>query len=151
VSGGRTVKVLMSLVTLALFLASCGGSDEKSLTKAEFIEQGDEICKQGDQEFTADYEEFLKSHEIKGVLNESQSFEIAEEIYLPNVEKRLGELQELSPPEADQAQVEKIFASTEDALAASNKDVEAMFADVNPFEKSKTLAKEYGFKVCGTT
>lgn len=151
----RLALILAGLATLALLLTSCGDSEDSvttsaGLTKAQFIKQGDAICEDADEQLVIDYEAFLKAHGIKGkgVLNKPQNLEYLEEIYVPNIEDRLEDLQQLSPPEGDEAQVEEIFVATEDAIAMASKDAQIVVDD-NPFEEPKTLTQDYGFQSCG--
>jgi hypothetical protein len=152
-SAPRLALFLASLMTLTLLFTSCGdsensGTDSASLTKAQFIKQADKICAEADEKLVIDYRAFVKSHGIKGRPSKPQSLEVAEEIYLPNIENRLEDLQKLSPPVGDEDQVKKIFAATEDAIAVASKNPEATLGK-SPFEKSKALTTAYGFTACG--
>ena len=155
---GQVVKALVSFAALALLLASCGGdssgddnagSDGPPLTKAQFIEQGDAICKKAMSELFANSQAFVKKNEInRPEPSEAENLELLVEIYLPHIESRLTKLQELSPPAADEQQIEEIFAATEDALATARKSPKKVLGE-NLFEEPKSLFADYGFKACG--
>jgi hypothetical protein len=148
----RVMAMLVGVAALAMLVAGCGGSEEEeSLTKAEFIKQGDKICKTSSDEILSGYSTFTKQHKIKEFPNRAQGYEITEQIYIPSVEKRLEALRALNPPPADQKQVEAILAPAEKGVVMAKKDVKAVFTKGDtPFDESNKLAVKYGFKVCGT-
>jgi len=148
----RILAMLVGVVALAAIVGGCGGGDEEqSLTKAEFIKQGDKICKTSSDEILAGYQTFTKQHKIKEFPSRVQGYEITEQIFIPSVEKRLEALRALNPPPGDQKTVEAIWAPAEEGVEVGREDVKKVFTKGDtPFDKSNKLAKKYGFKVCGT-
>lgn len=147
----RLAAMLVGVVALALIAAGCGSGDEGALTKAEFVEQGDTLCKEIASEYESEYEAFAKAQGIgaEGYPNKTQSNEIAENIYFPSIEKRLEALRELNPSEAEKKKVEAILDASQDGLAKAEEKVALMFGfDGYPFDEANELASKYGFKVC---
>jgi hypothetical protein len=145
------------LVALAALVAGCGGGDDTTdetvtLTKAEFIKQGDAICKQGNEEIEEGFEDFAEENDVpknKEPSNE-QGVEIVETVILPNVQQQAEEIRELGAPEGDEEQVDELVTSLEDAVAEGEDDPEILFNDdTDPFAEVNRQATAYGFKVCG--
>ncbi len=129
-------------------LAGCGSSNR--LTKAEFIEKGDEICTE------------LK--ELEEELSLVKSFEELEELMGPAIDKTnqaLEDFRDLNPPEEDEETINKFLSIGEEQLplmeeykkAVGEEDREKAFAiyeEVNEKEKrSDKIARDYGLKACG--
>ena len=142
---------------LAMLIAGCGGGDETTdetvtLTKTEFIKQGDAICKEGNEEIEKGFEEFAQENDIPQNQEPSkeQGAEIVETVILPNIQEQSEEIRELGAPEGDEEQVDELLDSLEDAVAAGEDDPESLFEDdSDPFGEVNQLATDYGFKVCG--
>lgn len=149
---------LAALVALAAFVAGCGGGDETTdsatvtLTKAEFIKQGDAICKEGNKEIEEGFEEFAEENDLPQNQEPSKEagVEITETVILPNVQEQAEEIRDLGAPEGDEDQIEELLDSLEGAVAEGEEDPEALFSgDTDPFADVNQKATAYGFKVCG--
>jgi hypothetical protein len=144
--------MLAGVVALAMLVGGCGGSSEdESLTKAEFISQADAICTEANEEYKADYEAFLEEESIdkEQLPSEAQGLEFLEEAFASNAENRLNALRDLSPPAADEKEVEAFFDATEQGLEKVEKNVKTLYDDPTTFTKARELGSAYGFKVCG--
>jgi len=143
-----------ALVALAALVAGCGGGDSTTdetvtLTKAEFIKQGDAICKKGNDQSEKEAEEFAEENDFTlEKASKEQIEEAVAEVLVPNVNQQAEELDELGAPEGDEEQVEEIIVSLENAADEIEDDPSAVFEDEVLKEPSK-LAEDYGFKVCG--
>lgn len=146
---------LAALVALAALLAGCGGGEETTdsatvtLTKAEFIKQGDAICKEANEENEAEAEEYAEEN---GFTLEKASDEQLEEavgdVLVPSLERQADELDALGAPEGDEEQVEEIVVALEDATGEIADDPSLVF-EGKTLEEPNELAKAYGFEVCG--
>jgi hypothetical protein len=145
---------LAALVALAALLAGCGGGDETTdetvtLTKTEFIKQGDAICKDGNDQSEKEAEEFAEDNDFTlEKASKEQLEEAVAEVLVPNLNQQAEELGELGAPEGDEEQVEEIIVSLEDAAGEIEDDPGLVFDD-EVLEKPSELADDYGFKVCG--
>ncbi len=137
----------MVIGTLAIgaVAVGCGGSGG-SLTKAEFINQADAICKKAEEERLAGFQESPKvsaSTSKKAMAAIQQRLLTA--VVLPSIQTEAEELGDLAAPSGDEAKVAAIVEAYEQAV----KEVEA-----NPstqgkaFPKFNKLAPEYGLKDC---
>lgn len=143
---------------LVLLVAGCGGGDETTdetgnetvtLTKAEFIKQGDAICKEGNAASEKEAEEFAKDNDFNlEKASEEQLEEAISEVLVANLNRQVEEIDALGAPEGDEDQVEEIITSLEGAVAEIEDDPKVVFQN-NVLKEPGELAKEYGFKVCG--
>ena len=146
---------LAVLVALAALVAGCGGGDETTdsatvtLTKTEFIKQGDAICKEFNENNEGEAEEFAEENGFTlEKASEEQLEEAVSEVLVPSLNKQAEELDALGAPEGDEEQVEAIVTAVEDATGEIEDDPSSVFEE-KVFEKPNRLAEAYGFKVCG--
>ena len=152
----RLILPLAALIALAAIAAGCGSSSDDStdatvtLTKVEFIKQGDAICKKNNEQSEKEAEEFAEENGFdlekpdKGKLEEAIS-----EVLVPSLNQQAEEIGALGAPEGDEEKVEEIVVSLEDAASEIEDDPGSVFAG-GPLKKPAKLAGEYGFKVCGS-
>jgi hypothetical protein len=158
----RFLALIVALAALALAVAGCGSSDDSttddgtteataSLTKAEFIKQGNAICKTSNEELDSQFEEFSEENDISE--NEEPSKELQEEaaetILVPGVSEQLEELRALGTPEDDNGEGDAILTSAEEALEEIEDDPSSAFSEDSGFEEVNKEATAYGLTVCG--
>lgn len=148
-----SLAVLAALVALAAIVAGCGDSDDsettETLTKVEFIKQGDQICKEANEQSETEAEEFAEENDFTlEKASEEQIEEAVAEVLVPNLEGQAEDLEALGAPEGDEEQVEEIIVSLEDATAEIEDDPSLVF-DGEVLKEASELAEDYGFKVCG--
>jgi hypothetical protein len=141
-----------------IVLAGCGGSDEEDLTRTDYIADADAICAQYGTESAELERQFNQALLESDLESAAQSFEDQ----ASEVTAMLDQLEELTPPVADQATVDQIIAlgrqrvetaqDAADAIASGDKD--AMIA---AGKEGSVLAGEYyqladgfGFETCGS-
>ena len=146
--------VVLALVALAAIVAGCGSDDSdttatESLTKAEFIKQGDAICKKGNDQSEGEAEEFAEENDFTlEKASKEQLEEAVAEVLVPNLNQQVEDIRALGVPEGDEEQVEEILDSLEGA-ASEIEDDPGMVFDGEVLEKPGKLAGAYGFEVCG--
>lgn len=146
---------LAALLALAVLVAGCGGGDETTdsatvtLTKTEFIKQGDAICKEANEENETEAEEFAEENGFTlEKASKDQLEEAVAEVLAPSLNQQAKELDALGAPEGDEDKVEAIVVALEDATDEIEDDPSLVFEE-KTLEKPNQLAKAYGFKVCG--
>lgn len=153
----RLLVLLAGVLALGLVAAGCGGSDDSTdtveetvtLTKAEFIKQGDQICKEAEDGSEAEAEEFAEENGFTlEDASDEQLEEAVAEVLVPALDQQVEDLRALGAPEGDEEQVDEILAAVEGASAEVADDPSRAFED-EVLKEADELAKEYGFKVCG--
>jgi hypothetical protein len=146
----------VGLVALGALVAGCGSgggdttdSATATLTKAEFIKQGDTICQEANEDNQAEAEEFAEEN---GFELEKASKEQIEEavgaVLAPSLNKQAEEIGALGAPKGDEKTVEEIVTALEDAAGEIEDNPNLVFTG-KTLKKPNQLAEAYGFKVCG--
>jgi len=149
----------LTAILIAAIAAGCGSGDDDSsgggdetvvvLSKAEFIEQGDEICSEATERSEEEAEEFAEENDFD--LEKATKEELEEaisDVLVPSLNQQVEELAALGAPEGDEEQVEAIITSLEEATAEVEDDPSVVF-EANALKEPSQLAEAYGFKVCG--
>jgi len=159
------------MILAGLLVAGCGGDDDgggttgtggqitveaKSLSKAEFIERADEICRARTEKVEAEFNAFLKRNADLGSSRAEQGAaakEVVETIYLPAGEEQIDRIASLGAPEGDEQQIvsllEAIRKGMDEAEDHPLRFVRALSIDYKPFAEAEELAAAYGFSECG--
>jgi hypothetical protein len=144
----------LALVAAVIFLGLLGcGSDDSvdgptSLSKAQYLKQGDQICKKRLKEKDATVKAALEESDIAsgGEVSKQLEKEVADDI-VASFQKITKELDELPVPAKDQAAAEDLIREIKAGLkAAEENPVAALQKD--PFEKAAEAARAYGFTTC---
>ena len=156
----KLLTAALAAAALVVLVAGCGGGDETTagettsgetvtLTKAEFIKQGDAICKKAGDRSEKEAEEFAQENGFTlEKANEEQLEEAVAEVLVSALRDQAEELNALGAPEGDEDQVEEIIVSLEGAADEVEDDPGVVFEE-KVFKEPNELAQEYGFKVCG--
>jgi hypothetical protein len=148
-------------------LVGCGTNAEAdpAASKQEFLAEGDSICADGQFE-AADLAR--RAQEIQaqsGTLSESELLDRASEVWgnqIALIETYRDRFDELDPPEGDEARIEELIASFDDGIAIARDIKAALDDDEEPspelvqtyagiVARGNTLARAYGFLVCGAS
>jgi hypothetical protein len=139
-----------AVVAFALLVTGCGGSDEpEALTKAEFVKQGNAICKQSESERSKVIERF--SQEVKP--DKDSMVKAQEELVLalvPTYEKATTKIDELGAPEGDEQKVEEIVKAREEAIEQVKANPGSAAISSLPFNDANKLLQSYGLTTCVT-
>ena len=103
--------VMAGLASLALVIGGCGGGDDEttSLTRAQFVKQGNEICKK--QEDRRSKMIYKIAEEVNADPSKPLPISAQETLVLktlPPYEEAAEELDALGAPEGDEEKVEEI-------------------------------------------
>lgn len=153
--------VVLALVALAAIVAGCSDGDDsgsgttaateatETLTKAEFIKQGDAICEEANQQNETEAEEFAEDNGFTLEKATDEQLEDAiTEVLVPSLNQQAEDIAALGAPQGDEERVEKITASLEEG-AGEIEDEPSLAFEGEPLKESSRLADDYGFKVCG--
>lgn len=144
---------------IALALAGCGGGDDAAestsarptLTKVQFLEQGNQACSQGNDEIHSRYGQWEKSHTVDGKRPpEAARDKALSEIALEVREKELQRLREIGLPREGTAVVREILAGMEEGIENGENDLSSMQASNEDYAFIKAYRKsiKYGLTVC---
>lgn len=156
----RLIALLIAAMALAAIAAGCGSSDDSTdtvevdvnVTKAQLIEQGDTICKQGNEEIEEGFEAFQEDHDIPDGQEPSdeQGVEIVEQVIVPNLKTQSELIRGVGTPEGDEEEIEAMLDSLDTAIEEAEDDPESLFnEDTDPFADANEKAQAYGFSECG--
>lgn len=151
-------KTLAALAATAACLAFAGCSEDDegpdraaddssqvpALTKAELIEQGDAICKAGDDEIEAADSRFVDRENP----TQEEFVSAVAEVVVPSLESQAAQLRELVPPAEDAETIETMLDTLEAATAQVKADPLAITQE-DLFGDANRLASDYGFTECG--
>jgi hypothetical protein len=120
----RLLVPLLAAVVAALVVAGCGSSDdtsstEASLTKAEFVKEGNAICEAGDKEINAGFEKVFPKGKQP---SKAELAEASEDVLIPSVSKQVEEIRALGAPAGEEEAVEKFLTGAEEELEKGEED-----------------------------
>ncbi|HET7418634.1 MAG TPA: hypothetical protein VFJ61_13510 [Solirubrobacterales bacterium] len=138
-------------VILALLLfAGCGSSSgDEPLTHAEFLKQGNAICKKRNDEREKTISEALGklAAEKKKTVVPDEKKKILLEI-IPFFEQGTEELKELEAPEKDEEKVEAIIEAREKAAQETRDDLDKFINSRDQYKVPNELSTEFGLERC---
>jgi hypothetical protein len=154
----RTKLTLIAACALATgLIAACGGDDDDgddgatadSLTKAQYIEEADKICAEGNQEIEQAATEAFPDDTAPSA-EDVESF--ASDTVEPTLRSELEQLQDLPAPDGDEQTLTALYGSLESALDKLADDpslINDQAASTEAFAEANRLAKQYGMTECG--
>lgn len=151
----RPIVLFAALAAFAMLVAGCGSGGDSSestssLTKAEFVKQGNAICAKGNKEIQEGFEEFEQEVGSQKQPTKAQLTEAIETIVLPAVRQQVEGVKDLGAPSGEEAKVEAITDAAEEALEKGEEDPASLTTEkADPFAKANELANEYGLVKCG--
>ena len=156
----RLISLLGALAAASLIAAGCGDDDDSTstdsegpaLTKAEFREQANAICADGNEEINAEFEAFAEEHGIteRDPPSEAQLAEAAEEFVIPSISAQIEEIAALQPPEEEAEAIDTFIDNAESALEEVEEDPGSLGDDDGgPFTEVNEEAETVGLPACG--
>jgi hypothetical protein len=152
-------------------LAGCGGSSQgssgdqvsveaSSLSKAEFIEESDKICKELQRQYRQEFE--AKAQDVSEELSkapqgaqeklatEAQAT-LVDDILAPSYERLVDQIGSLGAPSGDEEQVTAILRSIQLTIDELRAEPTKIADNLTPFEKASRLATAYGLDGCAAS
>jgi hypothetical protein len=160
-SGTQTRLIGLLVVVAAVgLLAGCGSSDDDgttdssaSLTKADFVTQGNEICTEGNEEIESGIEGFAEENGLSGndQPTEEQVEELATDILIPSVAKQVEELRDLGAPSGEEKEVNAFLDKAESTVEEVEADPSLITDEEgeSPFASVNREATSLGLTTCG--
>ena len=153
----RFTALFAALAVLAMIVAGCGGDSDStestsSLTKAEFVKQGNAICAKGEKEIEEGFEEFAKENNLpeNKQPSKAQLTEAVEEVVLPTVDEQVESIRDLGLPSEGGEEADEVLKAAEEAIEKGEEDPASLASEkADPFAKANKLARDYGLTKCG--
>jgi hypothetical protein len=140
-SGGLAFAAILALAVVG---AGCGGGDEDTLTKAQFIQQSDAICAKGNKRIDAAAKDVFTT---KQQPSKAQLTTFATDTLIPDAQGQVDDVRALNEPSEDEDQVNAWLDSAQAELDKGKEDPLYMTSEKS-FSETNKLGKQYGFKVC---
>jgi phosphoglycolate phosphatase-like HAD superfamily hydrolase len=137
---------LAVLVALIAALGCGGSSDSEPLTKAEFGQQGNKICKDAEQARGKIVAKVIEETDPKGNQEKAQEEVVLKAI--PTYEKAAEEIGDLGAPEGEEEKVENLVEAMEEAAGRAQADPHTAVISNAPFREADKLAEELGLDAC---
>jgi hypothetical protein len=147
---------LFATALVGVLVAGCGSSDDSestaSLSKAEFVKQGNAICSKGNAKLESEFEDFADEHNFKKNKkpSEAEFEEATETILIPGISNQVEEIRALGTPEGDEGEVDELLTGAEEAVEEGEEDPVGFAEGESPkLKEVNKQAREYGLTVCG--
>jgi hypothetical protein len=147
----RLIWVVLVVALGTGFAVGCGSSDDTtavSLTKAEFIQQGNALCKERETARNEEIEARFAELEPGDKLSDSEQAQMVEAIIIPSYEKTISDIESLGVPEGEEPEVEQILTAMEKARKELEVDPEGAVFTTVMFNPPNKLARAYGLNSC---
>jgi hypothetical protein len=143
---GAIASIVGLAVLAVLVAAGCGGSgSDETVTKADFVRQGNAICGKWQQARTAAFSEI--NQRFKPPVTQAKREKAILFVLKPYGEALEG-LKELDPPAGEEEKVEAMLDTVEKGWAQAKADPASLISSTVAFKKSNKLFEEYGLKEC---
>jgi hypothetical protein len=151
----KLITVLTATAALAAgaLLAGCGGGGDdnsttaastdtsgQTITKADFLQQGNQICKEANDQLNQQPQPNQNS-------SQAEVDDFVTNTVVPNVQNQLDQIKALGAPAGDEDQVNKILGDAQAALDKLKSDPSSISGD--SFAQANQEANAYGLTECG--
>jgi hypothetical protein len=130
--------VAVAIVGAGLLAVGCGDSSSGPLTKAEFVQEANSICRDADAE---------RSEALQAADGDAELANLAIDAVAP-VESMAEELGELSPPAGEAKEVRAIVAAFEAGVAEVKAEPADPTTAIAAFAEANELAEDSGLTDC---
>ena len=140
-----------ALLLLTVALGACG-SDEETLTKAEWTKQADAICEKTNEETEKAAEDAFGDLGEEEAPDPDELEKFVDEV-VPAQREQIADIRELNEPEDISDEVDEMLEEAEKAIDelddASGDELLEMFAsEDDPFERVTEIAEDLDMKDC---
>lgn len=138
------ILLIASVCPLALSACGGGGDSTTNLTKADFVQRAEALCKKAEGEQLQLILAYKKKHP------QAEEEELIEPAAIPPLENEISGIKNLGMPDENAAKVDAWVKEFESTLKQVKSDPSTL-VDLrdNPFNKANELAAKYGLKTCG--
>jgi hypothetical protein len=151
VEKGAFGSIVAVLAAVSLLIAGCGGGSDdttSSLTRAQFVKQGNTLCKKSEEEKGKALSALISKLDPNKPVTMKRKEQLVLTVVLPPYEQTTKDLENLGVPDGDEEEVEAILAARQEATAKTKADPSVAVNSVQDFEKANKLAAKYGLTSC---
>jgi len=128
-----------------------GEAGGEPLTKAQFIKQANAICAKTKQRQSTAFGAYVQQNKGSFSGDRKSQEKLVLAVAIPPFQQQVEELAALSAPKSDEAEVDEIISSFEEALQASEENPGTLLRGRGEFAEAEKLAAAYGMKACSRT
>lgn len=144
---GTIAAALAALAALSLIIVGCGGGDSTaSLTKAQYVKQGNAICKKGEEERTALLQSATEN--VNREFTDAEKEKVVTTVFVAPYRQTIEKLKALPSPEGEEEKTEAIVKAMEKGVKELEADPLKGLEDISQFEEPNKLASGYGLDNC---
>lgn len=150
--GGLALVAAIAALLLAVGCGSSGSSGDEvtvktgSLSKTEFIEKAEAICKAVRSEFDTEFANFLRSQKPKP--RDAAIEELVNSIVRPHYEQEIQRIGELGAPKGYAPEVASYLEAVKQRLDEGQEDPTVFTKTPEPFSKAIAVARKAGLDGC---
>jgi len=146
VNKGAIGSIVGLAILVALLVVGCGGGSDETVTKSDFVRQGNAICGKWQQARGQAFREV--NSKFKPPVTQAKREEAILFVLEP-YEDAIEGLKELDPPAGEEEEVEAIIDAMEEGFNQAKANPGTLVSSSAPFSKGNKLTEEYGLKECG--
>lgn len=128
--------------------AGKGTVETDSLSKAEFTERADQLCKEARTEFQGEYEDFVKANSQGGLKVQA---ELVNTVLVPSFEQLVGQIGAVGAPRGDEEKVAAFLNALQRRLNELRERPAEAFKTLSPLAGPIKLARAYGLTGCANS
>jgi len=148
VSKKRIGALIGALLSLALLAYGCGGGDETTaLTRQQFINQANLICKKQRDRRNAKVAAAVQGRDQTKLL----PLKVREDLVLetiPDYEGAYEQISELGAPDGDEERIDEIVEAMEESAQKVKAQPAQALVSTKQFQRANELSAEYGLSEC---
>lgn len=139
------------LAVAGLAGAACGGGDGDGVSKADYLAEAKEVCRQGKETLTKASNEVFAKLPPGQKLSPGEIEDFVRKTVVPTIRDQVRQLRALEAPDGEKAHVEEIYSALEKGIDEMEQSPAKLTDGSNVFAAADTLAQKYGISVCATT
>jgi hypothetical protein len=152
---------LLGVVAL-LGMTGCGSDDSSagaaangevtvktgSLSKAQFVKQADQLCKETRRQFQGEYEDFVKKEASSSTPPTNQTAKLVDAVIVPDFSGLVDQIGSLGAPSGDEQEISAFLTALQQRLQDFQERPSILEQTVTPFARTEKLARAYGLTGC---
>lgn len=149
----RLVVTLVGVVCLAAVIVGCGssssGSSGDELTKAEYVEQANAICRRAAAKRDADVQEVYKTQQQSGEkVDASFGEDLVLKVALPPLSQMTDDLAALGDPDPGSDEAAEVVEAYEAGITRIEEEPAKILKGTDAFAGARKKAEAFGLKDC---